>query len=204
MKSIFDLEIRTNLLDEYNDLIEYIMRRNINLFASGSIFNFLDSKFTNWKYRLSAVSIEGYLKKREIYIDHPESNKDMIWSMELIINLIYYYILNNSDMYSDCHELAIVYQTIEAIIERCNLRILQKGDRIQFIKRDADVDSVLEEVPELKDVLLQYLDFRNEKDIEEKRTLLKYIADYLEPRRDEFKGTEYYKLSQTLFLLLII
>lgn len=199
MKSIFDLEVRTNLIDEYEYLMEYIMKDNYNLSKTGDIYDFLDSEFVNWVYRSSAVSIEGYLERRGLYIKEPESEMEIFWILELFANLIHYYILNNRGAYRDRHELEIVYKSIEAIIEKCNFRILEEDDRIKFIKRDADVDSVLEVVPELKDVLLQYLDFRNEHDIKEKRTLLKYIADYLEPRRDEFKGTEYNNISQTLF-----
>ena len=56
-------------------------------------------------------------------------------------------------------------QNIAALLEKCNWTVREKKmkDYIQYIitKRDAGVDAVLEQAPELSETLLEYLDLRN-------------------------------------------
>ena len=81
-------------------------------------------------------------------------------------------------------------------------KITMKGTPQYVIsKRDAQVDAVIEAVPELSEVLLSYLDVRNRNDEDAKKAVLKAIADYLEQRRKDnyYKGTEYNSLCEDLF-----
>lgn len=99
-----------------------------------------------------------------------------------------------------------VIKNIGIIITKLNFKrdINNKKEYITYIKRDADVDSVLsiiENENDLRISLLEYNDFRVEKDIQEKRAILKKLGDYLEPLRKEFN--KYNKsLTDDIFFML--
>ena len=62
-----------------------------------------------------------------------------------------------------------------------NYESKQIKDKIIITKRNADVDSILEFVPKnIRDVLLEYNDFRIKNDLEAKQKLLKEIDLYIE------------------------
>ena len=85
-----------------------------------------------------------------------------------------------------------------------NYKAIEVNKHYTFIKRDADVDSVLhilESEDDLRLSLLEYNDFRIENNIKEKRIILKQIGDYLEPKRKYF-NTYNKTLTECIFNLL--
>ena len=77
-------------------------------------------------------------------------------------------------------------------------------NRITYIKRDADVDSVLsvlENDENIRLVLLEYNDFRIENNVTKKRIILKKLGDYLEPKRKEYNSINK-SLTDDIFFML--
>ena len=224
-KSIFELERRVNLQEEYGNIIEYLQKNRVcdGLF-SGTLYSILDHSVRTWRYRGTAFSIETYLK--QIDVRRPEQvlpfeedvrDDEVLCVFELLLNLIKHSFsfmeLLNFDMFfaqvssqdnmydegSYLFHLKFVLGNIIYILEKINMKAVVTDDKIIIIKRNPDVDSVLEMAPSLSNNLLGYLDFRNAHDIEYKRRVLKEIADYLEPKRKSYNGSTYKNLADCLF-----
>lgn len=213
-KSIFDLECRVDLMEGFRDL-EHNMSKMMVTCSNGSvrsIFELLDQCIRSWPFRDTAMSICKYLEYRGI--DQSElSKEDVISVLELYINLLHWLPVYDrtqtgfitgfdSDVAYGC---GLFLQNIGALLEKCNWTVREKEvkDHMQYriTKRDAGVDAALEQVPELAETLLEYLDLRNAKDLEAKRRILKTVADAMESIRTEYKGTVYDKLCENVFFV---
>lgn len=218
-KSIFQLERRLDLLEEFMELDKSMAHHHLRTYNI-TLQGLLDEVIVDWPYREGVSSITSYLTKKNIIL---ENNGEPIFSreektlyrLELYINLLHW--VHESNAINDEltfnfsnitleQELKPFIDNIEYILERCNMRVREKpvkGNFPQYIitKRDVNVDAVIEEVPELSDVLLSYLDIRNKNDEQAKREILKQIADYLEPKRKDYKSTAYSSLCDSLFVV---
>ena len=138
-----------------------------------------------------------------------------LYLLEVIINLLHYipyYLIDVGILDSYDHhtisqlniELEHYYENIDSLLEGINLKVVEKHQdslptQYRLVKRDADVDSVVNVVPELADLLLSYIDIRNIHNLNNKKSILLGIADYLEPQRSKFKGTNYQSLCNAVF-----
>lgn len=204
-KNIFDIERRVDLKEEYKNLTEYMLVNKVeNVYINISFYNFLDQYFEEWPYRGTAFNITQYIKQINRigpFEYNFMSDTDILNCIELFVNLMKWlserintYQYNTDRGFKLSELISRLNENIERLLESINMNAVEYDDKTIICKRDADVDSVLEIVPDLSEQLLGYLDFRNEKDIGYKRITLKLIADYLEPKVDEFKGTEYSSL----------
>ena len=227
-KSIFELERRTNLKEESDVILEYLRKNKVRDSPfSGSLFNILNQNIKMWKYRGTAFNIEDYLKQINVRLsdqvmpyEDEISDIEILYFFELLLNLIRQTFTLIPSMSFDLFlegvvspdkqiytyeedsylfHIKLVLENVVHTLEQINMTAVKVKDRIIISKRNPDVDSVLEIEPSLSEVLLEYLDFRNAHDIEFKRMALKQIADYLEPRRKSYKGTNEDKLCNSLF-----
>lgn len=221
-KSIFQLERRLDLLEDFWDLYKSMdcYKLRSHGLDDKTLMVLLDEVIADWPYREGVSSIRSYLAKKNINLeDNDESafsrEEKVLYSLELYINLLHW--VHESNAKNDVltinlsnitleQELKPFIDNIEYILERCNMRVREKPVKGNFpqyiiIKRDVNVDAVIEEVPELSDVLLSYLDIRNKNDEQAKREILKQIADYLEPKRKDYKSTAYSSLCDSLFVV---
>ena len=96
-------------------------------------------------------------------------------------------LLNADVIYSYDDSFRAILDNMKIILERMNYKFEKVGDRYIITKRDPDVDSILINVPKnIASLLLEYNDFRNEDDIEEKKKILKKIDLYIEERKKHF------------------
>lgn len=215
-KSIFDLERRSDLVTDYLGLMEDMKRTTIhsNDMKDCSLYAFLNKSIQDWTYRQAASSIDMYLNSLNIH-KPGEEIVDTIYALELIFNLLKwapeYDILHTNpfsgfnwdcDVSSACKRFS---ENIEFILEQNNMAVREfsKTPQIQYriYKRSAEVDAALESAPNLAEILLSYLDIRNEKDEKSKKDALKNISYYLEPLRRGFKGTAYNSLCDNVFFV---
>ena len=219
-KSIFELERRTDLVDDLesllNDFNDTKVRDSNGLFYT--VEEYLDSCIVDWPYRQGATSINSFLESHGI----DESGEDITTTLlifETYINLLHFAPKHNeltpgAKIYDDEENITktccLYLENITYFLEQGNysVRTIQKNNNDYYnqyviYKRDANVDAALECAPKLAETLLSYLDIRNSGNEEFKRTSLKVIADYLEPIRkvDKYKGTEYNKLCDTIFMV---
>lgn len=217
-KSIFDLESRVDLVEELHDLREDMKNTIVscNEVKSKAVISILDESITDWPYREGSSSIHLYMRKR-LYSEYPRllfpEDENAVFYFELYLNLLHWapehyngkpdpfdLILKNPPLEES---LKRFIENITFVLEKCNMNV--REDKVnafpQYIitKRDAQVDTTIDIVPELSEVLLSYLDIRNQHDEVFKKNAIKTIADYLEPKRKTFKGTGYSGLCDYVF-----
>ena len=205
-KTIFDLERRIDLSEEYDEIYADITEH----------INVVYDSIRTWPYRHATSDVETYAQKHGFSFNHAESDEDILYSLELMLNLLHWVPTHRKKL-SGISTLDLVeglnvteeckrcIENIEYLLEGVNMQIhVTNGEEAAMYtlrKRDVDVDTVIEIIPELSDVLLSYLDIRNQKDEAAKIAILKRIADYLEPlrKRKEYKSTPYSQLCEDLF-----
>lgn len=172
-------------------------------FSSLSIDKLMDKAIKEWPYREAASSVDSYLIKKGIPAT-PRDELDILYIMELWLNLLHWApafdLKHNSEfssVFASVVNLDIYIENIEYILEQCNYkaRRIKKPhssiDKYIITKRDAAVDAAVEAVPELRDVLLSYMDVRNKTSISFKKEALRELGNYFETIKDSFKGTPY-------------
>lgn len=215
-KSIFELERRSDLHSDYLKLIANLKATLIQTKSKGEkiLYRFLDECIQDWPYRQASSSMNEYLSNLGVERQGDEIT-DTIFALELLFNLLKWaptYDSNFSNTFSalvwECDVRQVCDRFIENIIfilEQNNMAVREsgKGALLQFriYKRRVEVDAALEYAPSIAEVLLSYYDIRNERDEDYKKNTIKYLADYLEPKRDEFKGTIYKNLSDDVFFV---
>lgn len=211
-KTIFEIENRLDIQKEFLKFVETFSEENGIFYDhyTMSFFRFLNVYiFNNWKYRDTYTDFYDYLEHIGISEYHLDgrveiSEERFLNFLELILNLYEKVVLNEMD-YNDIDFVNeklrnIIPHNIPIILEKLNYIAEDKGDHIILVKRDADVDSILEIVPEnISDLLLEYNDIRNN-NIETKRNILKQLDLYIEEDKKKYKniGAETYNSIQTI------
>lgn len=215
-KSIFELERRTDLNDDLENLydeFENVIVTDSHLKRS-TLYTYLDKAIRDWPFRQAATNIEGFLDQHGID-EEKEDLSTNLFILELYINLLHWAPKHDAksvglmDFDSDQNitkECNRILENIDFILEQNNYCVRENyitndDEHIEFMisKRDADVDATLEVAPELSETLLSYLDVRNSNNEDFKRSALKQIADYMEHKRKKYKGTSYAQLCDDVF-----
>lgn len=215
-KSIFDLERRNDLVSDFRLTVIDLEKTKDTTKSLGKkiLKQFLNDCIKTWPYRQGTTSIPAYASAKGFIVFDTDDETDILYNYELFLNLLHWapiYDRNRADMFSFDNGSTVVeectrcIENIEYKLEMVNMRVRKiiTGDTPQFVisKRDANVDAVIEAVPELSEALLSYLDVRNQNDESAKKAVLKAIADYLEDRHKSkyYKGTMYASLEDNLF-----
>jgi len=216
-KSIFELERRMELKDVFDGIIDNFKETNISskMFSVSSLLNCLFLSIKTWPYRNGATQVKKYAQYHG-FCFNGKSDEDMFYTLELLLNLYYWFIRCESlrriecygrgNSYSPAIECQYCMENINSLLAQINYVIRERcidGNFPQYIitKRDVAVDTVIDAVPELAEVLLSFLDFRNQNDVESKKQILNQIAKFLEPKRKEYRGTCYSAICDDLFFV---
>ena len=220
VKSIFDLEKRTDLKKECLKIEKYLDKPMFSVYENSyqgySFWTMVNSFIEYWPYRYTATCIQDFFDLYELPWDVKDmKDEQCLYYLQLILDIImwldkqhYNYEALERNLYDLKEQNNTCFRTIIKniilIIELLNYKAIEVNKHYTFIKRDADVDSVLhilESEDDLRLSLLEYNDFRIEKNIKEKRIILKQIGDYLEPKRKYF-NTYNKTLTECIFNLL--
>lgn len=216
--SIFNIERRMDFISSYerfiNDLKNTVVdpHRQSNM----AMMRYLEHCLKYWPYRQSASSIKEYLSQIDVDMDNPKSELEYLLIMELFINLLHYVHVVEKMAYGSLsfvmeppridQEADRLIQNAEYFLEQCcNMRVrveCKEGietPQYYISKRNERVDATVSLVPELADVMLGYLDVRNEDDRAYKKQALLEIYDYMEPKRDDYKGGIASSISEEFF-----
>lgn len=197
-KSIFDIENRLNIDGEFRNFLQCLFEKNSIYFNDEfmDFFEFLDDYIFNlWHYRDTYINLREYLNhigiSREMLLHgYNVSEKAFLNFLELLLNLNCI-IEEKFDFSSICYSIrvkSIIEHNIPLLLEKMNYVSYQEGDKVLIRKRDADVDSILDLVPDnIQILLLEYNDIRNN-NIESKRTILKKMDLYIEERKAMYKS----------------
>lgn len=217
MMSIFTIERRRDFKDSFVNFFE-----DLNSVVSTSngdsykMFEYLNRCLRYWPHRCGATGIDDYLKGIGIDITNPKEDRDLLLTLELLINLLHWapkqdYIDNRNSEFvislkkNDVeNESSRLIHNAEYILEQCCNMKVREDPNVDFpkyfiTKRNSYVDAALIAVPELSDSLLGYFDVRNEGDIEYKKNVLTALYGYMEPHRKEYRSLACSSISEEFF-----
>lgn len=198
-KSIFEIENRLDIKKEFESLIDALYEKETIYYDHGfmSFFRFLNEYVFNlWEYRDTFTELEEYLE--HIGITNRVINKyDVLTKetflnfLELLMNLLLVIEKNiglNKISFQNIKTKNIISHNVPLILEKMNYELYTEEDTIRIRKRDADVDSVLELVPEdISLLLLSYNDIRNS-NVDSKKTILKKVDLYIDKYKSKYKS----------------
>ncbi len=200
-KNIFDVINKDlDLVKEYNKLYNLFM--NERVYGVLSLVKIFNKNLKYWKYKKTYVSVEEILMELRL---NEETNKeccveDILFLIELIKNAEKF--CQYEKNYVDSH--ATIIRNSNYILEKLGYTTIEEEDyKVILVKKDADAIETSLEVTnqKLSTLILLYIDFRIEKDIEEKRRILSELGKYLEPKRKEIQNLSS-NLEDTIFLML--
>lgn len=197
-KTIFEIENRLDITKEFENLIKALVEKN-TIFYDGyhmSFFEFLNKYVFNlWEYRDTFTDLEDYLEHigitSRIINKYDVLTKEIFLNfLELLMNLLLV-IENNIGIenvyFRSIKTKNIISHNVPIILEKMNYELYSEENTTRIRKRDADVDSILDLVPEeISYLLLSYNDIRNN-NIESKKTLLKKIDLYIDANKRKYK-----------------
>lgn len=197
-KSIFEIENRLNIDCEFRNFLKCLYEDYSIVYKSHyyNLWEFIDKyAFNLWQYRDTFIDLE-------LYLTHIGISKEMLFQgsridevsflnfIEFLLN-IKYVIDCNYDFPYICRSSRvknIIDHNVPLILEKMNYVSYRKGDKILIRKRDSDVDSILELVPDdIQNLLLEYNDIRNN-NLESKKSILKKIDLFIEKRKSVYKS----------------
>lgn len=196
MKSIFEIENRLDIPKEFSKLVD-MFQENSNAaiyeekYHSRIYGTFLSAinktVFLEWKYRDTFLDVYEYLQHIGINIDAIDylkyhiNKEQFLYYLEFILNMVLLIDDTNKRKIELLPATIAAIENIPRILEKMNYKIKELDDKIIITKRNADVDSILENVPEdMASTLLEYNDFRIQDDIKTKQKILKNIDLYIE------------------------
>ena len=190
-KSIIELlNQEFNLKKEYVKLYKLFKEECFYEYDYGcdrfTLFDLFNSAIGKWKYRGTCSNLKEILEKLELYSYCYE--EDNINEILKLIDLI-----KNAEFF--CDKVYIHYTkgenvllgNIDVILNSLGYTVVERdSDSVQLIKKDADALATALEVDNalVSRSILDYMDFRIEKDLESKKSIILKLADYLEPERN--------------------
>lgn len=197
-KSIFEIENRLDIEKEFEKLIKALFEEDTIYYNSYdmSFFEFLNEYVFNlWEYRDTFTDLDDYLE--HIGITSRIINKCDVLTKEIFLNFLELLInlllvieekIGIKNVYfRNIKTKNIISHNVPIILEKMNYELYSEENTMRIRKRDADVDSILDLVPEeISYLLLSYNDIRNN-NIESKKTLLKKIDLYIDTNKSKYK-----------------
>lgn len=193
-KSIFDYEVRIDIRKELNKLNDILYQDDsiwCNRFLT--LYEYInDTIFPEWKYKSIFIDFEDYLDVMNIDLENPlnSSEIDLLSVLEVLINLWPSICCSVERKNINSKVIGYFESTIPAVLEKLNYEIITDGDKERLVKRDADVDSILDLVPsDCAKLLLDYNDIRNNT-LKNKKSILKELDLYLEKNKKDFQNVD--------------
>lgn len=191
MISIFDLEKRFDWTEEFNRIENDFMQRKL-LYVQDrycSFMSLLNLFIKEFPLNESSKDLDQYYYDYGYYDGDERVNN--LRKLNFYFNYVVWLFKNkyintsNTYLYGEQNSEAIIsfFKRIDYFLEKANYKAIETNfdDRIKdnkfiFIKRDADVDSVLHIVePSVKIDILSYLDFTIENNVVEKQNIIRRL-----------------------------
>ena len=196
MKSIFEIvDEKFNLKNAIYDIKEVFEKEKVidereeyelvfGTEYTTSLEKYIDKYiFRDWKYRGIYLNVESYKSQLfGLYFNDDTSEEIYLRYLEYVYNMLK--IFKTNQVYNKLAVKALE-NNIKSIASRVNIDIVKIEDKYVFVSKNMGVEVLKNSLP--KDItlmMLSYLDINN--GINEKQTILKEIATYLEGIRDEF------------------
>lgn len=207
-KNIFELLKNTNinLKKEYQQL--YTLFEKTSFYTKNSICEYINYyTFREWKYRNRYIDIKDMMSDLNISIfdmltlDKLNLNTLLLY-IEFIINVIS--TINTFEIYpNDTKLLNTLKENIFELVEDLNYEICCNEDfQHIIIEKNSLTSAVAEIIPSITNLVIEYRRFNLKGDIESKRSILKELADKIEPLNKKFKSTEFNNFIEDIGTLL--
>lgn len=200
MKSIFDvLEGELNLIKDYSKLYkllmneQYIKPNNDNdiLDISYNLQEAFDIHIEEWKYQSTYTSLYEILK--DLKLDKVTTKENVLQELLLLIELIL-----NIQLFIESLNKYTIYKNklnynINLILNQIGYDYKQVDDKILLFNRnkpDGLITAIIVEDNDISKSIIEYMDFKKEKDIKIKKEILISLANYLEPKRPVLKSID--------------
>lgn len=192
--SIFDIEIRMDINKEFKKIYSYLHYGDkTTVTQSGHMYTFLKAvdeyAFKHWPYRGTALNCIEYLDSIGLpnyYFDGRRNINEVefLYYLEFIYNI---YMYSHEMIQIKDENVLAIFNNIYIIVEKMNYKFIQKNDKYILVKRDADLDSIIELVDnDIALLLLEYNDFRIIDNLIRKKEILKSIDLYIEKNQSQF------------------
>lgn len=206
-KSIYDiLGKKINILNEYEKLYdlfnnEYTYKYGRSSYTLADLF---DLFIEDWEYRATYRNIEEILSDLELDEETTEelATRDILYLIELILNVEDFIERKRANfdkqyfVYKD-HNVDLIYkksniitENIEILLKELNYRSYkEKKNKIKIRKNSSDAleTAIIVKDESISDLILDYNDFRIEKDLKAKKDILNSLGQYIEPLRKNIK-----------------
>ena len=220
-KSIFEIMNKNvDYIYEYSKLYNMITNDEIymNYRTIYNLESFVDEYIEKWEYRDTCTSFKDLLKRLGLKSKTTKDNvfNDLLNLIELCLNLGLFlkkvakkefaqagsmmidfeqeaWINDTSDMPN-----SILFENCIKLLDKMGYISYKKGELILIKRKDIDTITTIIETNnnEITDLLLEYIDFRNEKNLEIKKRILNDISFKLNPIRKDIPNRE---IENTLF-----
>lgn len=190
-KSIFELENRLeDPTFEMDRLFSAFFHKDRQITRGRVPYRFQEELreniFPAWPYRDTFISVDEYVDF--LGVNGRFDRTVFLNFLEFVYNICNYAEYNLGYTMSD-EILKAVVSNVPRILAKISCELKQEDDKYIIVKKNADVDSTIQYVPErVADLLLTYGDFRIEKDIKAKRTILKNLDLYIEKNKKALRG----------------
>ena len=209
-KSIYDiLGEKINVVKEYQKLYQLFVFDNIYQYGDRfySLAYLFNEFIEDWEYRSMYTDIEEILDSLEL--DEETTNEkavqDILYLIELVLNInAFVESMINKDTRSvynyrvqkigpvKINYKNIMLENIDILLKKLGYKkVKDKKGRIKLRndKPDAIETALVVSDKDIADLILDYNDFRIEKDLVAKKDILTNLGQYLEPLRKDIKKT---------------
>lgn len=211
MTSIFDIEKRLPLNLECKRINQLIKKNKFYIRNDNTFYNLYDIidnfLFLKWSHRHTATCLNDffeyfdidfkYFKDSNIYL----SDNQCLYYLETLVNFISFLsndinnpftqIVKFSDFDLINEFIKSISKNIDITLESVNMKKYSANlSIIRFTKRDVDADAALVAVND-RDIaldILSFLDFRNENNINEKKSIITRLYKHLEANQNIYKS----------------
>lgn len=191
------LQRRIDFRNEYEKLEDLVIGETKSRAYSdyeSRLNRLIEDNFLKWGHRGSYTSLDevrdqlGFSFEFDSY-NHLQLSRntikmeDYFLYCEMIFNLVAdleYCIFG----YIDNNYLKSIIDTMDYVIETCGYERKKVDGEIQIVQKNAVAFQVAEEEPNIEDAIIEYNHYLLKGNIDEKKNILRKIADALEPDRD--------------------
>ena len=200
MKSIFDIaEEKFSIKENINQIISaFTKEKYVTVKSALDILDGFDydmtfeqyidkHNFKNWEYKSFSLSINDYKKKVNIDNISTDSNEEqLIHYLEFVYNMLNIF---DENCYYDKVALDAILDLIERLLSKLNYKIVEvKKTKYKVIINNSSLPTVINKVSkDIQSCFIEYLIIDNK--IEDKRKILKLLADYFEGEKKNYKDS---------------
>lgn len=209
MVSIFDNESEFNLRYEMNELDEFLRSRKISINGEKkSLLTIFDENIGLWPYSRAATDVDGYMYKLEKSFDEGDYDweKQFYCYFQLYYNLsafILELLKEDNTSLGDQKELdnllITCMRTIQKSLNLNHMHIEKIEDKYIIVENEMNIFAIDDKHQDILKTFNKYIDYLHKDNVAYKRTLMRAMASYFEPRRDYYKETDSKDIVDTLF-----